>query len=105
MTAWFVTRYKISKNLATMVVTDAMMKGAPSFGSSSWWPALVLLPVFLVSFWSARDLNLLSSGALKAESLGVNVSRLRSILFLCAAALTATAVTLAGAIGRRRKDM
>ncbi|MFT5114656.1 MAG: iron complex transport system permease protein [Parasphingorhabdus sp.] len=66
---------------------------------AAWWPTLILGPVFAVMFWKARDLNLLSVGDLKAQSLGVEVQQVRWLLFLSAALLTATAVTLAGSIG------
>lgn len=47
----------------------------------------------------ARDLNLLARGELQAGALGVSVGRLRLYLYLLASLLTATAVTLGGAIG------
>ena len=52
----------------------------------------------LVAFGFARSLNLLSLGELRAESLGVNTTLLRVGLFFMAGLLTASAVTLAGAI-------
>ena len=63
------------------------------------WAALVLLLALALSMLKARDINLLSSGDLRAQSLGVRVQPLRYLLFFCAALLTAAAVTLAGTIG------
>jgi len=52
-----------------------------------------------VSVYVARSLNLLATGEQRAASLGVNTVLLRSILYFTAGVLTASAVTLAGAIG------
>jgi iron complex transport system permease protein len=62
-------------------------------------PLAVLLCGLLFGLWRARDLNLAVHGALQAAALGVNPTRLRNELFFVAAALTAAAVTSAGAIG------
>ncbi|KAA3625246.1 MAG: iron ABC transporter permease [Proteobacteria bacterium] len=59
----------------------------------------VLLVGFAVCAFHARDMNLLSGGEMRAQSLGVAVNRLRITLFLCASAFTAAAVVLAGTIG------
>ena len=59
----------------------------------------ILMTSLLVAFGFARSLNLLSLGELRAESLGVNTTLLRAGLFFMAGLLTASAVTLAGAIG------
>jgi len=61
-------------------------------------------PIFLASSLAtmmlfARNLNLLSNGELRAQSLGVNTLALRIALYLVASLLTAIAVTLAGTIG------
>ena len=61
--------------------------------------ALILLFGLLLSMWLAPQLNLLIHGDQKATSLGVEVKRLKIILFLLSSLLTATAVTLAGNIG------
>ena len=61
-------------------------------------------PIFLASSLAtmmlfARNLNLLSNGELRAQSLGVNTLALRIGIYLVASLLTAIAVTLAGTIG------
>ena len=61
--------------------------------------ALVLVLGLLVSLWLAPRLNLLMLGEIQAASLGVEVSRIRVLLFLLSSSLTATAVILAGNIG------
>ncbi|MCB1670838.1 MAG: iron ABC transporter permease [Gammaproteobacteria bacterium] len=63
------------------------------------WQMLILAAGMLVGLVVARQLNVLVRGELPALSLGVNVSRLRIVLYLTASVLTATAVTIAGAIG------
>ena len=64
-----------------------------------WIRLGILMTSLLIAFGIARSLNLLSLGELRAESLGVNTTLLRVGLFFMAGLLTASAVTLAGAIG------
>ena len=59
----------------------------------------VLAAVLLVSLPFARELNLLARGADMAQTLGVQVSRLRLGVYLVASLATAAAVTQAGSIG------
>lgn len=60
------------------------------------WP-IVLSALLLLLF--ARDLNLLALGEENAQALGVNVPRVRLILLTLSCLLTASAVSIAGAIG------
>jgi iron complex transport system permease protein len=59
----------------------------------------VLAAVLLVSLPFARELNLLARGADMAQTLGVQVSRLRLGVYIVASLATAAAVTQAGSIG------
>ena len=59
----------------------------------------ILGAVLLVSLPFARELNLLTRGADTAQTLGVQVSRLRRGVYLVASLTTAAAVTQAGSIG------
>lgn len=59
---------------------------------------VMLLGLALCLPW-ARDLTLLGRGELQAQSLGVNVGRLRWGIYFLASLLTAVAVTQAGSIG------
>ncbi len=59
----------------------------------------VLFITLLGSLPLARALNILSFGELQAASLGVNIARLRILLYLLASLMTAMAVTLAGSVG------
>lgn len=59
-------------------------------------PVLLGLVIFMIF---ARDLNIMLMGEDVAESLGVNVEKLRVILLLVASAVTASAVSMSGVIG------
>ena len=59
----------------------------------------ILTVVLLISLPFARELNLLTRGADTAQTLGVQVSRLRRGVYLVASLATAAAVTQAGSIG------
>lgn len=74
-----------------------------SLAKASWtevniiWPYLVL--GLSVAFYLARDLNMLLMGEETAHSLGVNVEKLKKIILVTAALLTAAAVSVSGVIG------
>mgnify|MGYP000191620798 CR=1 FL=1 len=53
----------------------------------------------LVIYYYARDLNVMTLGEDDAHYLGVNVERVKRILFIAASALTACAVSISGIIG------
>jgi iron complex transport system permease protein len=59
----------------------------------------ILTAVLLISLPFARELNLLTRGADTAQTLGVQVNRLRRGVYLVASLATAAAVTQAGSIG------
>ncbi|WP_417565191.1 FecCD family ABC transporter permease [Marinobacter sp.] len=64
------------------------------------WPGLVILAlVCLLVFPLGRTLNVLARGSLQAAALGVSVRPLEWFIYLMASLLTATAVTMAGAVG------
>jgi iron complex transport system permease protein len=62
-------------------------------------PGLVLGLGMLLALVLAPQLNLLLQGELQAASLGIEVTRLRILLFVLSSILTAAAVMLAGNIG------
>ncbi|MEM9183860.1 MAG: iron ABC transporter permease [Pseudomonadota bacterium] len=68
-----------------------------------WHHVLLLLPVFLASVaaivFYQRDLDILLVGEIHANSVGVDVVRVRRNLLLVTAALTGVAVSVAGGIG------
>lgn len=64
-----------------------------------WPPLLVLVLVLGVAIPFGRSLNVLARGPQQAASLGVAVRRLEWTVYLSAALITATAVTVAGSVG------
>jgi iron complex transport system permease protein len=64
-----------------------------------WLPWLVLVAASLFATFNARSINVLALHDETAATLGVRVGVLRKGLFVCAAFLTASAVTCAGSIG------
>jgi iron complex transport system permease protein len=68
--------------------------------TSNPWPALVFLVLLLALILPfAREITLLGQGMESAQALGVDVRRLRRLVYFLAALATAIAVTSAGAIG------
>lgn len=65
-------------------------------GISSW---LILISIAVLVMKNARAINLAAMHADHAATLGVNIGRLRQLLFLGAALLTASAVSNAGSVG------
>lgn len=63
------------------------------------WHFLLLLGGLALMLWQARALNALARGELVAASLGVPVVRLKALLYVMAALMTATSVTVAGSVG------
>ena len=62
-------------------------------------PWVILTLILLCVCRLARAINVAALHADVASTLGISVGRLRKILFLCAALLTASAVSSAGSIG------
>ncbi len=73
------------------------------FGFSNYREVLIVLPLvvggFLVIFIHARPLNLIIMGEDAALQLGVDVERVKKILFICASIITAAAVSFTGVVG------
>lgn len=73
-----------------------------SFSGRSWPDvklSLIALPLFLISFFFVDELNILLQGEERALELGVEVEKVKKILFLIASSLTAVAVAASGIIG------
>lgn len=73
--------------------------GDLSNAQSRVFPWIILLGVVLLVMINARAINVSAMHADNALSLGVRVGVLRRILFVCAALLTASAVSTAGSVG------
>ena len=64
------------------------------------WPDLIILILGLIlALLTSRRLNVLLHGHMQAITLGVDVKKLRLMIYLLASLMTATAVTIAGSIG------
>ena len=74
-------------SLAARTWTDAAFTGA------------VMIIGTAVSFFFARDLNLMSLGTRPAASLGVDVRKLSPLLLVCASLMAAICVSITGIIG------
>ncbi|MDR3482843.1 MAG: iron ABC transporter permease [Burkholderiaceae bacterium] len=64
-----------------------------------WLPFLILSGALMFALRVARSINVLALHADVAATLGIRVNSLRQGLFVCAAVLTASAVSTAGSIG------
>ena len=94
---------------AVMVLSDAPgVRNAflwllGGFGGASWraltvFSVYAVLPVLLL-FFHARSLDLIALGDEPAHHLGADVDRLRRLVYLCTALLTAASVATCGIIG------
>ncbi len=74
-----------------------------SFAKSGWKEVYIILPYLmigiLVSLYLSKDLNLLLVGEEAAYNMGVNIERVKKIILITAALLTASAVSVSGVIG------
>jgi iron complex transport system permease protein len=60
---------------------------------------LLLLLALGAIYTTASDLNLILTGEREAYHLGVNVPRVKLVVYVCASLLTGVAVSVSGAIG------
>lgn len=74
-----------------------------SFASRGWDHVFLCLPVvlagFLTCYYYADDLNVLSLGTKSARQLGVNESKVTTILLVASSLITAACVSVSGIIG------
>jgi iron complex transport system permease protein len=63
------------------------------------WLFLVLIVAVGSIYTTSSDLNLILTGEQEARHLGVNVSRVKLVVYIAASLLTGLAVSVAGAIG------
>jgi len=75
------------------------LMGDLSHSEPSYLSLIILITALLITFFIARQLNILARGELQASTLGISVKPLRISLFLLASLLTAFAVVQAGSIG------
>jgi len=73
-----------------------------SFSGRGWTEvkiALMIIPFLIVPFFFADELNILLQGEERALELGVEVERVKRVLFFVSATVTALAVSVSGIIG------
>lgn len=75
------------------------LMGDLSYARFNGLTVAVLILSLLVSMIIARSLNLMSYGDMQASVLGVSIGHLRTVIYLVASLLTATAVMQAGGVG------
>lgn len=75
------------------------LMGDFSSARAGWPLILIVVAGLLVSLLLARRMNVLAVGRQQAAVLGLEVDRLRLVLYLIASLLTATAVVVAGSVG------
>lgn len=98
-----VTSYIVTTSGNAQQARDVMFWLLGSFGGVRWPDFQLLLGVFILCFviclLLARSLDAFTFGDEDAAALGVPVARIRLILFLVTALMTATIVSMVGAIG------
>jgi iron complex transport system permease protein len=85
-----------SNNVQSMLF---WLMGDLSQSRTGTWHFALLCAGLMLILSQARALNALARGELMAAALGVNVWRLKLLLYFSASILTATAVTVAGSVG------
>lgn len=97
------TSYIVTTSGNAQQARDVMFWLLGSFGGVRWPDFQLLLAVVIVSLgiciWMARSLDAFTFGDEDAAALGVPVARIRLVLFGVTALLTATIVSMVGAIG------
>lgn len=97
------TSYIVTTSGNAQQARDVMFWLLGSFGGVRWPDFQLLLLVVLASFaiciWMARSLDAFTFGDEDAAALGVPVARIRLVLFAVTALMTATIVSMVGAIG------
>ncbi|MFB3114762.1 MAG: FecCD family ABC transporter permease [Nitrospirales bacterium] len=71
---------------------------APEYSTLLWLGVFLGVGVFLL-FWLARPLNILTMGEETARALGVEIERVKKLIFVVAALMTGAVVSIAGLIG------
>ena len=71
--------------------------------TENWTKVWSILPLIIIgiviSYLYSRDLNILALGEDQAQHLGVEIEKVKRILLICGALLTAAAVSISGLIG------
>jgi iron complex transport system permease protein len=92
----FILAIAPAKNLHSMLF---WLMGDLSYVNSVWPGMIVMIIGLGIALLASRRLNVLLHGSQQASALGVDVAKLRLVIYLLASLMTATAVTIAGSIG------
>jgi iron complex transport system permease protein len=92
----FILALAPARNLHSMLF---WLMGDLSYVKTVWPGVIVMLLGLGMALLAARRLNVLLHGGQQANALGIDVSKLRLMIYLLASLMTATAVTTAGSIG------
>ncbi|KPJ96393.1 MAG: ABC transporter permease [Gammaproteobacteria bacterium SG8_15] len=92
----FILALAPARNLHSMLF---WLMGDLSYVKTVWPGVIVMLLGLGMALLAARRLNVLLHGSQQANALGIDVSKLRLMIYLLASLMTATAVTIAGSIG------
>jgi iron complex transport system permease protein len=103
VSAFLAALIALVKALDESSVTGIVFWIMGSFQGRGWRDIFLLLPGFLLGslpvLLCARQADMLGLGDNEAGQMGLNVSRLRLLLLLCAGAVTASCVAVSGIIG------
>lgn len=92
----FILALAPARNLHSMLF---WLMGDLSYVKTVWPGVVVMLLGLVMALLAARRLNVLLHGSQHANALGIDVGKLRLMIYLLASLMTATAVTIAGSIG------
>ena len=92
----FILALAPARNLHSMLF---WLMGDLSYVKTVWPGVVVMLLGLGMALLAARRLNVLLHGSQHANALGIDVGKLRLMIYLLASLMTATAVTIAGSIG------
>ncbi|MDR2799694.1 MAG: iron chelate uptake ABC transporter family permease subunit [Desulfovibrio sp.] len=103
VSAFLAALIALVKALDESSVTGIVFWIMGSFQGRGWRDIVLLLPGFLLGSFPvllcARQADMLGLGDNEARQMGLNASRLRLLLLLCAGAVTASCVAVSGIIG------
>ena len=92
----FILAIAPANNLHSMLF---WLMGDLSYVTTIWPGMAVMVLGLVVALLASRRLNILLHGSMQASALGVDVNKLRFMIYVLASLMTATAVTIAGSIG------
>ncbi|MGD6851362.1 MAG: FecCD family ABC transporter permease [Candidatus Bathyarchaeia archaeon] len=100
LSALFQILQVIAPNTQLHALVYWLIGGITNVTWSAWWSIFPFIFVgILLSYFFARDLNMISMGEDTAQHLGVNTERTKQILLALGSMVTAAAVSISGLIG------